>query len=349
MKRLFIIFCIVFSVNPIYSQLPNYLQSFDIGNDSILFMVGSNGIILKTTDQGTTWINLDSPTTQFLNSVDFINLNTGWIPTGNDIIKTTDAGNTWNYLNIANFFNGILQMQDENTGWMRGLNARLQKTTDGGNTWNTNIVSTIGNFNITSIFFIDSLNGWITGFWNSAPQIITGLVYKTSNGGQSWDWQYWANQTALSSVYFVSKDSGWAVGKYGFVIKSTNGGIDWIEANSQITQNLNSVFFSSPQTGWISGEDSLLITSDGGNNWDKVGFGQSVISTKFYDNQLGFAITGYDFLKTIDGGYTWSSNIILSSEDNYFTTKEFFLFQNYPNPFLIQVQQLVTNYQKLVL
>lgn len=216
---------------------------------------------------------------------------------------------------------------------MRGLNSRLQKTTDGGNTWNTIIVSTIGNFNITSIFFIDSLNGWITGFWNSAPQIITGLVYKTSNGGQTWDWQYWANQTALYSVYFISELSGWASGKNGFVIKSTNGGVDWIETSLQTTQNLNSIFFASPQTGWISGVDSLLITSDGGNNWDKVGFGQSVISTKFYDSQLGFAITGYNFLKTVDGGYTWSSDIILSNENEKFTDAEFRLSQNYPNPF----------------
>lgn len=92
------------------------MQDFDIGSDSILFGVGSNGIILKTIDQGSTWIYLNSPATQFLKSVDFINSDVGWIPTGNDIIKTTNAGNTWNYLNIANFFNGILQMQDEYTG-----------------------------------------------------------------------------------------------------------------------------------------------------------------------------------------------------------------------------------------
>ena len=106
-------------------------------------MIGKN-YFLKTTDGGLSWTS-QQPTEHILQTMFFINKDTGWIA-GNEgvILKTTDAGSTWNYqqMNGTDYgqFNSIFFI-DENTGWVSGSGLDVDggvilKTADGGDTWN---------------------------------------------------------------------------------------------------------------------------------------------------------------------------------------------------------------------
>src|SRR5438128_451469 len=62
------------------------------------FAVGYGNLILKTTNGGGNWADISfQGTANNLNSVWFINTNTGWIASTNDTLyKTTDNGLSWN-------------------------------------------------------------------------------------------------------------------------------------------------------------------------------------------------------------------------------------------------------------
>ena len=70
-------------------------------NKEIGWIVGSNGILLKTEDQGEVWIKCDSPVNENFNALHFINSNSGWVVGDfGMVIRTTDSGKTWRQLPI---------------------------------------------------------------------------------------------------------------------------------------------------------------------------------------------------------------------------------------------------------
>jgi photosystem II stability/assembly factor-like uncharacterized protein len=64
------------------------------------FIAAPNGIILKTIDGGQTWTNIQTPATQNVMRLFFVDGNNGWATLQNlndslQIIHTMDGGNTW--------------------------------------------------------------------------------------------------------------------------------------------------------------------------------------------------------------------------------------------------------------
>lgn len=53
--------------------------------------VGSGGVILRNTDDGSTWVAQTSGTTEYLSSVDFVDTLTGWAVGGSGTILHTTA------------------------------------------------------------------------------------------------------------------------------------------------------------------------------------------------------------------------------------------------------------------
>jgi len=118
----------------------NYITSILFKSNSIgwacgYYLIGSliTGVILKTTSGGTNWENKVLGISSFLQSLSFINENTGWVSGRGIILKTTNGGenwihqnpNTWQDLNSINFVS-------ENYGWAVGDNGIILKTQNGG-------------------------------------------------------------------------------------------------------------------------------------------------------------------------------------------------------------------------
>jgi photosystem II stability/assembly factor-like uncharacterized protein len=114
--------------------------------------------------------------------------------------------------------------------------------------------------NITSIYFSSLNTGWIVG--------DSGLVYKTTNGGNNWISQSVPTIYTLWCIYALNDSTVWVCGSAGLIYKSVNGGDNWVNQISPSSDYLYKIRFTDALNGWIVTSGSrILNTTDGGNNW----------------------------------------------------------------------------------
>jgi photosystem II stability/assembly factor-like uncharacterized protein len=156
-----------------------------------------------------------------------------------------------------------------------------------------------------SIDMVTSNVGYICGS-NSA-------VYKTTNGGQTWD-SLTTPMTALVILYdidFVDENTGWFVGASGNLYNTTDGGATWVQQTPGLTGTIYSISMVDNLTGWLAATGGYVAkTTDGGATWNAQvsGFGTSAVyNVKMLNAQTGY-ISGASskFAKTTDGGATWT-------------------------------------------
>jgi photosystem II stability/assembly factor-like uncharacterized protein/C1A family cysteine protease len=289
------------------------------------YVVGSEGIILKTINAGETWFPLSSGTNNSLSSVYFVNENTGWI-VGHygTILKTTNAGETWSSQSsgTGNWL-GDVYFTDENHGFIVGLNGIILRTSNGGNSWETLASST--NQRLYSVRFKDQNTGWAAG-WH-------GTLIKTEDGGDSWSAISCGTGEDISTLCFTSTNTAWAAADNGTVLKSTDGGESWNPQPSPAFLNLYTVGFCNQNTGWMLGDKgSILKTNDGGESWEFEASGTKnlLFAAHFPDQNIGYAVG-------------MGGTIITNKDSATVAVKEtiplptgYALYQNYPNPFNAQ-------------
>src|SRR4030095_4684395 len=79
---------------------------------------------------------------------------------------------------------------------------------------------------ITDIQFLDSLTGWAVTDWGSSQD--TGYVFKTTNGGTNWNFQY-RYPASFTEIQMLNNNTGYIAGSTGFgkMWKTNNGGVNW--------------------------------------------------------------------------------------------------------------------------
>lgn len=291
----------------------NYIWSLSFPNQYTGWIVGNGGMVRKTIDGGMNWITQSSNTTSILAYVQFINTSTGYIIGHNGTIrKTTDGGNSW-ISQSAGTFSNFFQCSfiNSETGWISG-DAGIYKTTNGGQTW-TVYFNPGGNF--YSVFFLDQNYGW--------TQMISGMIYLTTNGGASWLQTESTQGFPIVSFHFVNQQMGWAVGYGGKIYKTTNGGHNWSQQVNPVPNNqLMSVWFTdnSGQKGWIAGYSwTLLKTTNSGVNWIQISIPNYTDYTcvRFSGSQYGWISCGNGtILRTTTGGEIIPGAPALSSPPN---------------------------------
>lgn len=172
----------------------------------------------------------------------------------------------------------------------------ISTSNDGGSTW---VNTPLGE--ITSLSFVSSTIGYAAG--------DNGVVYKTTDGGNTWNLLNTGTTTKMRAVHFYNENIGAAVGELGAIIVTANGGTSWNSVSSGTSVRLMSVFFNTATTGFAGGRDGVLRkTTDGGNTWTAVNAGLSddITSIFFVDANTGFMAEEENLLKTTDGGNTWT-------------------------------------------
>lgn len=161
------------------------------------------------------------------------------------------------------------------------------------------------------------------------------LILLCSVSGHAQDGWYYQNPvptaSELTSVQFVTTDTGWAIGSWGTVLHTTDGGEHWSLQIVNEIEDIFDIYFVDSKVGWAVGgrftgesvwgwpelEPVLLKSVDSGNNWIIQSileeFAYSPFSVFFLDKECGWVVgssTGEEshglIIKTTDGGKTWA-------------------------------------------
>lgn len=200
-------------------------------SDSVAWIGGASGTVLKTTDGGA-----------------------GWMSTGGGAIGT-DA--VYNIYGIDDM-NALLTTSNSSATF-------IYRTSDGGSTW-TQVFTQSGGF-LDGIVMFDSANGLVYG----DPVGGNWELYKTTDGGQTWNaapaLSQNGSEAGWNNALFASDSSVYFGTNNSTVYYSSDMGNTWTPQTTAQT-NSYSVWFNDSSRGLIGGETALNITTNGGLNWD---------------------------------------------------------------------------------
>ncbi|MCF8234705.1 MAG: hypothetical protein K9G67_09155 [Bacteroidales bacterium] len=295
------------------------------------------GDAIRTYDGGQSW---QYDNTIFLYSggkIDFWDFNRAYRIDGNSVYyggprirRTNDNGDTWNdfisYSTLSELDD--LEFPSLKTGYAADahLNASgiLLKTNDGENWFKILEFQTDTGF--SKLNFLDENHG-VVGLSVKAdyPFLNQKMIYKTSNGGQTWtttkvgepDDGYFIN-----SISYPHQSTCFVTDIYN-CYRSTDSCMNWekIYVDSLFTEyKVHQVIFPSKNTGYlvISSEtekstiSEIFKTTDSGESWESVlqlagGYPPIMF---FVNEEIGFILkhtNAFYLHKTLDGGNSWIS------------------------------------------
>ncbi|MDZ7860151.1 MAG: YCF48-related protein [Candidatus Krumholzibacteriota bacterium] len=286
------------------------------------WIVGEEGTVARTADGGKNWIGSRIECGNLF-GVYFLDSDNGWI-VGEDgnIYRTEDGGVEWMPISFDDFTDDDLygvEFVNDSLGFVLGTHG-VYRTEDKGATWENNWNSVVQERNAWGMSIIDSNHAYMLGsmFNESDPEIM----YKTENGGRSWETVDGTNFSALRgllTINFVDANTGWGGGSV--LLKTEDGGKTWV---SQLNNaEIRRFFFKNHMNGFAVGNDKIIKTVDGGNTWTEImPEDERIVDMRdiyFVDDNYGWivgrgpeeVIDGNLYvysivLKTTDGGDNWT-------------------------------------------
>lgn len=239
------------------------------------FVAGDGGYLASTNDGGKTWTKYPLNTTEDINEIYFRNDDNGYLVAGKLLFITKDGGQTWQPTRIfreADFPKGAPEF--------------------------------------LSIRFADKKRGIVIGsILNKAGDVIDSLVFRTEDGGETWQRINVPTKKELIHADFNGKSHVWAVGDGGVILRSEDGGLNWQTQNSGTTNPLFNVDFRNDEQGFVVGKSGIVLrTENGGATWQSIdtNFRDTFLRVDFTDDKNGW-IVGYSglILRSADRGKTW--------------------------------------------
>jgi len=277
------------------------MQYFDL-YDSTGVVAGPAGFIYLSRDNGVSWQMQSTGINSPVILIDIVSRDTFFLTTASKIYKTNDRGETWQLLNYTNNQIKSIDFINSNLGFVGRSSYAISKTSDGGLTWqDCYSVNTIPSTFIT-IKFLNTDTGYAFKEHSS--------LLKTTNSGATWTETNMGDH--IFTMSFPNDTTGYISGQYGMIYRTLNAGSTWDNispVNSRIyDMDINSLYFVSKDTGFAVGlRGRILKTVNGGTTWQPYSFFYyDFTAFAFPGTQTGYAISGQDAYKTIDGAKTWS-------------------------------------------
>lgn len=311
--------------------ITNWSWSFPGGTPASF--VGQNPPAITYASAGVYDVTLsvtNSQSTQNLTKTAYVNVSFGaWIKQ-NSNFSTASRG-------ISH-----ISIVDQNIVWAQGYDGatptnnvqEFTKTTDGGNTWTASTIN-IGNaaLGISMIHALDANTAWLAAFPNAGGQ--TGGIWKTTNGGTTWNRQNSATYNNAASftnvVHFWDANVGFCQGdpiNGDFELyTTTDGGTTWVAVpGANIPNPLNANEFGYTRQIEVVGDDVWFSTSlgrlyhsaDKGLNWTVSqtpvsDFGGAIDANSTANFSFSSASTGLIVdnnavvYKSTNGGTSWNT------------------------------------------
>src|SRR3972149_9623938 len=139
----------------------NFLNSVSYVNNSIVYVSGAGGTLMKSTNGGFDFAVIPTGLRDNL-SMYFINELTGFSPSGSGLLRTANGGTYWQYFQIPSDYEtgGMKYIPNSTLFVLKNFyyGAYLYKSTDLGETWNISLTSA-PNTVINSFHFADQSTG----------------------------------------------------------------------------------------------------------------------------------------------------------------------------------------------
>ena len=269
------------------------------------------------------WVKLESPTNVKLSKLHCIDSLTCWAAGDyGTIIHTSNGGLNWEVQNskVLNPIQDIFFL-NHNLGWAVSTRfdtiagSYIIKTTNGGKVWEKEFFDVENKF-FHTIYFLDSLNGWVAGGPSQS-------FYGTTDGGLTWnvprfDSSFYSSLPVMEIVFF-SKQYGFACGGridlMGVIWRTTDSGLTW-STQAECCEPLRDLgFIDSLNIIGVGGDfeygTSITRTTDGGENWifELQDFLGTATGLSIRNKSEVWACLGSEqkFIVSQDSGKTWDA------------------------------------------
>lgn len=287
-------------------KLVGIMNAVDVVTDTVAYAVGNGGKVLKTIDNGKSWVLLPATgTRQPLKGVSFLDEQTGWVVGSNVVLRTTDGGEKWTAFSAGNklIYGNDIFCSDAQTCLIVGQRGQIVKVfLDSLGQAAFTFQSSVTTVALNAIYCDNADNAqtcWAVGdkvklktkVGKSVSPTALGVILKTTNGGATWvsladrPSNLVSSSTKFTSlrevvatdfndVFFANAWQGWVVGDLGTILATADGGTTWSLQASETGKDLFSVVFLDEQTGYVVGggypakEGSIISTLDGGQHWE---------------------------------------------------------------------------------
>jgi photosystem II stability/assembly factor-like uncharacterized protein len=317
MKKLFLI---GFSILCFSSYSQNDWEMIYGNNSSLnvsrVFMIDTNhvwgvsgGSILSSDDWGKSWNTRFYNDTNSFSDVYFTDYLNGWAIGWSDVLATTDGGENWTVQTLPDPLGlGVeaVFFLNPDTGWIAGDYKTIYATIDGGKNWiSQHDYQLTGSYFLNDIHFYDAQHGCAAGgaMIEHDPVIMT-----TNDGGETWQEIYLPTNEVLYKVQFVGEFLAWACDRDGRIFRSYDWGFTWELVTSLFNIHSYDMYFFNNDKAIAGGTSHIGVTTDSWNTYQFLELQQANTfgSFSFQDEDIGLAVGSNNFLRTSDGGYSWT-------------------------------------------
>jgi photosystem II stability/assembly factor-like uncharacterized protein len=261
-----------------------------------------------------------------ITDVFFLDSLTGWSvtnatnqnPDTTYVLKTTNGGDNWviqyRKLQTGGGFSGYFRVYflNQNTGYACDVKG-IDKTINGGVNW----VS----LNAPQTAYLDMSVLNTDTIWIVTPDNFMGGVFRTTNGGASWDRQLNLGSQNPNHIYMFNGRIGFIGKDQVYLRRTSDSGLNWQIDTTGNDSGFRDMYFIDSLTGWKT-YINMRKTTNGGLNWfvqttPQGGIIQSSFIFRFsnVNQDILWGVGGYVLYpnnqirgivyRTINGGTNW--------------------------------------------
>jgi photosystem II stability/assembly factor-like uncharacterized protein len=326
-----ITFCLPASLSAQWKKINNPSNNKDLFDVHMVgataYAVGQNNAILKSTDTGKTWSNINLSIAENMRAVFFLNKDTGFFIGENARIqKTNNGGSTWTQKYVRTAAYGYdIQFRGQ-YGIAVGKDMLAVSSSNMGENWFVD-TTFISNKRLNSVCILPNGQCWAVG--------DSGYILNKHISRRLWENKKYNSKINFTSISAIGNsiliicggmpDSATAGKFQNIILRSDDGGNSFVSSSMTEMKIPNSAYFFNADTGFICGSNGLISKSYQpiNNRGLQITGSASSLNSIFFINNIGLSVGdgGSIYRTTNRGGYGLS----LSSDNET-------PFLIYPNP-----------------
>ena len=187
------------------------------------YLVGDNGLVLKTNNGGSTWSKAALMTSDNFRCVNMLTKDTIMVISGSNLYTSRNGGNSWQKRELPTYSMTTSFFINSNVGFVENESGSVFKTINGGVTWKQVVAPVTDPFysvEIQRIQFVTKQIGYATRQGS--------LIMKTIDGGETWNSVVADfNSPSFHGLHFIDENRGFISGVFHQIKMTVDGGKTW--------------------------------------------------------------------------------------------------------------------------